>query len=131
MGCRVGAYQSELITTQHPTKESLIESWRAICIRNQTREHDEENFEIQIYENGQLVWDQINDYGFVQDIPPEQPDFAIAADYLEERGFNPEVITLLRNHGKTLDPEQYDAKRQEWYQIRDQLQQEHPRRQGR
>lgn len=119
MGCRVGSYQSELITSTHATKEQLIKAWEAICIRNQARQHDEENFDIQIYENGHLVWDQINDYGFVRNTE-EKPDFAIAADWLEERGFHPDVINRLRN---TLS-------REECYQICEQLQTEHPRRNG-
>jgi hypothetical protein len=134
MGCRVGSYQAELITTTHATKESLIEAWRAICIRNTHREWDEENFEIQIYQNGELVWDQISDYGYVREEKPEKPDFLVAADWLEEHGFNPEVITHLRKYGNGFTREgltDLHPDAEELYKIRDQLQQEHPRREGR
>ncbi len=94
-GCDMEYYSSELITATAEDKEQLAKEVTHIFSRNATLRSQEARFGIQIYHYGKLVWDQIENYGYVEQ-HNGKTEFGVAADLLEERGFDPEVINLLR-----------------------------------
>lgn len=59
MGCRMGGYDSDFVSLTHLNRDELILEWSNILCANSKLEYSEEGYKVQIWEDGDSIWDEM------------------------------------------------------------------------
>lgn len=62
-GCHMGTYPANFISRSGLTQEELVKEWGEIQLVNKSLDIDEEGYSVQIWQDGMLVWDDIDGVG--------------------------------------------------------------------
>ena len=107
-GCHMASYSSNFeIHSRIKSSEALISIWADIINRNKNLSVGEKGYEVQIYENGKCVYDDIYGGMSYEDFESEYPD-----NFVEICDQKVEAMLKLKEEAEKKATEQHQAKKE-------------------
>lgn len=110
-GCHMCSYASDFISEQRLDREELVREWANVMVKNENTRVSEKGYEVQVYENGILIEDEINGQAHYEDF--ERPDEPDSDQAMERYDTSMSALAQIEKEAQALADHLLNAKKQE------------------